>query len=38
MSIPSGISVVVPVYNSAETLQELILKLGEVLPDIGRRV
>lgn len=34
MSIPSGISVVVPVYNSAETLNELVLQLGNVLPGL----
>jgi glycosyltransferase involved in cell wall biosynthesis len=36
MSLAPGISVVVPVYNSAETLQELILKLEEVLPDMAK--
>lgn len=35
MTIRPGISIVVPVYNSAETLQELILKLNEELPNLA---
>ncbi|MEI8132361.1 MAG: glycosyltransferase family 2 protein [Leptolinea sp.] len=35
MTIRSGISVVVPVYNSAETLPELILGLSEALPKLA---
>ncbi len=36
-SLETGISVVVPVYNSAETLQELVEKLGEELPSLAHR-
>ncbi len=36
-SIQPGISVVVPVYNSAETLQELIEQLGKVLPGLTEK-
>jgi len=35
MSIPSGISVIIPVYNSAVTLHELINQLGTVLPTLA---
>jgi glycosyltransferase involved in cell wall biosynthesis len=34
MTIRPGISVVVPVYNSAETLKELVMQLGAVLPGL----
>ena len=34
MALVDGISVVVPVYNSAETLEELTIRLGEVLPGL----
>jgi glycosyltransferase involved in cell wall biosynthesis len=33
--LPTGISVVVPVYNSQETLEELARRLSEVLPSIS---
>ncbi len=36
-SLENGISVVVPVYNSAETLQELVDKLGEELPSLANK-
>ncbi len=34
-SIPLGLSVVIPAYNSAEILPELIARLGRVLPDLA---
>lgn len=34
--LSDGISVIVPVYNSAETLQELTERLGNVLPGLSR--
>jgi glycosyltransferase involved in cell wall biosynthesis len=34
MSLADGISVVVPVYNSAETLEALTVRLAEVLPQL----
>jgi len=35
-SIPPGLSVVIPAYNSAETLAELVERLGRVLPALAR--
>jgi glycosyltransferase involved in cell wall biosynthesis len=34
--LPTGISVIVPVYNSAETLVELTDRLGKVLPGLSK--
>jgi undecaprenyl-phosphate 4-deoxy-4-formamido-L-arabinose transferase len=34
--LPKGISVVIPVYNSAETLDELVQRLAAVLPGLGQ--
>ena len=33
-SLPSGLSVVVPVYNSQDTLSELVERLSSVLPGL----
>ena len=33
-ALPAGISIVVPVYNSSETLAELTERLGQVLPNL----
>ena len=35
--LPAGLSVVVPVYNSAEILPQLVERLGEVLPLLAAR-
>src|SRR5512142_42593 len=35
-SLPPGLSVVVPAYNSAETLAELVARLARVLPGLAR--
>jgi len=34
---PNGLSVVIPVYNSQETLEELVYQLSEVLPNLYPR-
>ncbi|MCU0488021.1 MAG: glycosyltransferase, partial [Anaerolineales bacterium] len=36
MELSNGISVVVPVYNSAETLEELTHRLAQVLPGLSQ--
>ena len=33
--LPEGISVVIPVYNSQETLEELVFQLSQVLPSLS---
>lgn len=35
MELSDGISVVVPVYNSAETIEELTRRLAQVLPGLS---
>jgi len=35
--LPGGLSVVIPVYNSADTLEELAARLERVLPDLANR-